>query len=178
MRHSAGSDKTGGPVLLLQSAPALSYIAVHTALVQIQVLTAVHCTVLNWAVQARREVALVGYLSRVLAGVSVQLSLAQYIFIHEVVREGVVAGQTSLPRHAVQAFLRSTQSDSAPPLVLCCGVLKFTVDCTVQTPVWQPLEKQFSVSTETVPASHQYLTAANPANHLMNNRSDTRWFGG
>ena len=36
-------------------------------------------------------------------------------------------------------------------------------------PSWEPLEKQFTVSTEIHPSSHQYLTAVNPANHLHNN---------
>lgn len=34
---------------------------------------------------------------------------------------------------------------------------------------WEPVEKQFTVSTEIHPSVHQYLTAVNPANHLHNN---------
>ena len=34
---------------------------------------------------------------------------------------------------------------------------------------WEPVEKQFTVSTEIHPSLHQYLTAVNPPNHLHNN---------
>ena len=47
-----------------------------------------------------------------------------------------------------------------------------SVDAMAGFPCWEPLEKQFSVSTELHPASHQYLTAVNPANHLHNNSMD------
>jgi len=39
-------------------------------------------------------------------------------------------------------------------------------------PYWKSLEKQFSVSTEIHPSSHQYLTAVNPSNHMHNNSMD------
>ena len=108
--------------------------------------------------QYKNEMNIVTYVSHVLAQCQLEnIHLSQYIFIHEVLTEAVIAGTTSVTKNNLAKFVRSLEASD--------------VD-NHSYPCWEPLEKQFAVSTEIHPSSHQYLTAVNPSNHLMNNSMD------
>ena len=69
-----------------------------------------------------------------------------------------MSGETTVNRANLVNFIQNMQDQVG--------------DAMAGFPCWEPLEKQFSVSTELHPSSHQYLTAVNPANHLHNNSMD------
>jgi len=143
VKHSYNSNKSGGPILLIPSRNVLTYMAVSTMLQQNQY---------------KNEMNIVTYVSHVLAQCQLEnIHLSQYIFIHEVLTEAVIAGTTSVTKNNLAKFVRSLEASD--------------VD-NHSYPCWEPLEKQFAVSTEIHPSSHQYLTAVNPSNHLMNNSMD------
>lgn len=143
VKHSYNSNKSGGPILLIPSRNVLTYMTVSTMLQQNQY---------------KNEMNIVTYVSHVLAQCQLEnIQLNQYIFIHEVLTEAIIAGTTSVTKHNLAKFVRSLEASD--------------VD-NHSYPCWEPLEKQFAVSTEIHPSSHQYLTAVNPSNHLMNNSMD------
>ena len=108
--------------------------------------------------QYKNEMNIVTYVSHVLSQCQLEnIHLSQYIFIHEVLMEAVIAGTTSVTKNNLAKFVRSLEASDAD---------------NHSYPCWEPLEKQFAVSTEIHPSSHQYLTAVNPSNHNMNNSMD------
>ena len=92
------------------------------------------------------------YLSHLLASSpSLELVHAQYVFIHDVLAEALIVGNTSVVKHNLPCYVRSLESSDS-------GSEGF--------PSWKLLEKQFTLATELHPPSHQYLTAVNPVNQV------------
>ena len=106
--------------------------------------------------QMRGELNILTYLSHALSSApGLELQLAQYVFIHDVLSEALSAGNTSVVKHSLAQYVRSLEAGEGEGL-----------------PTWKLLEKQFGLATELHPPSHQYLTAVNPTNHLHNNSMD------
>ena len=106
--------------------------------------------------QMRGELNILAYLSHALSSApGLELQLAQYVFIHDVLSEALSAGNTSVVKHSLPQYVRSLEAGEGEGL-----------------PTWKLLEKQFGLATELLPPSHQYLTAVNPTNHLYNNSMD------
>ena len=98
------------------------------------------------------------YLSHLLSSSpSLDLVHAQYVFIHDVLAEALIVGNTSVVKHNLPCYVRSLESSES-------GSEGF--------PSWKVLEKQFTLATELHPPSHQYLTAVNPVNQVHNNSMD------
>ena len=113
------------------------------------------CTMLQQS-QMRGELNILTYLCHILpSSQCLEFSLSQYIFIHNVMSEALVAGNTSMLKTNLPCYVRNLESSTGEDF-----------------PSWKLLEKQFSLATEVHPPSHQYLTAVNPANHLHNNSMD------
>eukprot|EP00092_Neocalanus_flemingeri_P005720 GFUD01006160.1.p1 GENE.GFUD01006160.1~~GFUD01006160.1.p1 ORF type:complete len:1193 (+),score=156.97 GFUD01006160.1:67-3645(+) len=143
VKHSYNANKSGGPILLFSSRNVLTYMTVSTMLQQNHY---------------KNEMNIVNYVGHVLAQCELDnIQLNQYIFIHEVLTEAIIAGTTSVTKDNLPNFVKRLEASD--------------VD-NHSNPCWEPLEKQFAVSTEIHPSSHQYLTAVNPSNHLMNNSMD------
>lgn len=141
VKHSVNSNRAGGQVLLSRTSAALSYMTVSTMLQQSQM---------------RGELNILTYLSHALSSApGLELQLAQYVFIHDVLSEALSAGNTSVVKHSLPQYVRSLEAGEGEGL-----------------PTWKLLEKQFGLATELHPPSHQYLTAVNPTNHLHNNSMD------
>ena len=116
------------------------------------------CTMLQQS-QLRGELNIITYLTHLLnSSPSLDLPHSQYIFIHDVLAEALVAGNTSVVKHNLPCYVRSLESSSES------GSEGF--------PSWKVLEKQFTLATELHPPSHQYLTAVNPVNQVHNNSMD------
>jgi len=141
VKHSFNSNKAGGQILLSRTSAAITYMTV--------------CTMLQQS-QLRGELNILTYVCHILSSSpDLQLQLAQYIFLHDVLAEAITAGNTSVVKHNLPCYVRSLESSEVE-------------GCTS----WKTLEKQFSLSTEIHPPSHQYLTAVNPVNHQHNNSMD------
>ena len=76
----------------------------------------------------------------------------------QVLVEALAAGNTLVGKQSLLQFVRSLEERPE--------------EGTESLTCWEPLGTQFRVATEVQPSSHQYLTAANPANHLHNNSMD------
>merc|ERR1719237_1608509 len=115
------------------------------------------CTMLQQS-QLRGELNIITYLTHLLnTSPSLDLPHSQYVFIHDVLAEALVAGNTSVVKHNLPCYVRSLESSDS-------GSEGF--------PSWKVLEKQFTLATELHPPSHQYLTAVNPVNQVHNNSMD------
>ena len=82
---------------------------------------------------------------------SLELVHAQYVFIHDVLAEALIVGNTSVVKHNLPCYVRSLESSDSS---------------SEGFPSWKLLEKQFTLATELHPPSHQYLTAVNPVNQV------------
>jgi len=143
VKHSFNSNKTGGQILLSRTSAALTYMTV--------------CTMLQQS-QLRGELNIITYLTHLLnTSPSLDLPHSQYVFIHDVLAEALVAGNTSVVKHNLPCYVRSLESSESGPEGF---------------PSWKVLEKQFTLATELHPPSHQYLTAVNPVNQVHNNSMD------
>ena len=92
------------------------------------------------------------YLSHLLSSSpSLDLVHAQYVFIHDVLAEALIVGNTSVVKHNLPCYVRSLESSDSS---------------SEGFPSWKLLEKQFTLATELHPPSHQYLTAVNPVNQV------------
>jgi len=145
VKHSQNINKITGPILLSDSSSSLSYMTVSSMLQQLA---------------QRRDLNIVTYLVSALAQNRMLSppSLQQYIFIHEVLAEAVMSGNTTVDRTGLVSFLHSLEDRAG--------------EAMAGFPCWEPLEKQFSVATELGPDHNGYLTAVNPANQLHNNSMD------
>ena len=115
------------------------------------------CTMLQQS-QLRGELNIITYLTHLLnTSPSLDLPHSQYVFIHDVLAEALVAGNTSVVKHNLPCYVRSLESSESGPEGF---------------PSWKVLEKQFTLATELHPPSHQYLTAVNPVNQVHNNSMD------
>ena len=113
------------------------------------------CTMLQQS-QLRGELNIMTYLTHLLSSAtSLELQISQYIFIHDVLTEALVAGNTSIVKHNLPCYVRNLESSEGEGF-----------------PSWKVLEKHFTLATELHPPSHQYLTAVNPTNQLHNNSMD------
>ena len=170
VKHSFNSNKTGGQILLSRTRfdlPTFS-ISSHPSLQNNQTkpnenfssaaLTYMTvCTMLQQS-QLRGELNIITYLTHLLSSSpSLDLPQSQYVFIHDVLAEALVAGNTSVVKHNLPCYVRSLESSDS-------GSEGF--------PSWKVLEKQFALATELHPPSHQYLTAVNPVNQVHNNSMD------
>jgi len=141
VKHSFNSNKAGGQILLSRTSAAISYMTV--------------CTMLQQS-QLRGELNIMTYLTHLLSSAtSLDLQISQYIFIHDVLTEALVAGNTSIVKHNLPCYVRNLESSEGEGF-----------------PSWKVLEKHFTLATELHPPSHQYLTAVNPTNQLHNNSMD------